>query len=74
MFAGHPERLYEIRNRFAHVKACPFEGPRISLKALVGRGAGNPSSKPRWRFAATRIRKSSRPIPRQLDLLGRSGG
>jgi hypothetical protein len=40
MFADHPERLYEIRNRFAHVKACPFEGPRIFLESAGGARRG----------------------------------
>lgn len=36
MFANHPDLLVEIRNRFAHVDTCPFEGPRIFLENAGG--------------------------------------
>ena len=39
-----PELLVDIRSRFAHVDACPFQGPRVffvSRFRLGQRGRGN---------------------------------
>lgn len=36
MTALNPELLLEIRNRFAHVDHCPFEGPRVFFENAGG--------------------------------------
>ena len=52
MFNGSPDLMQEIRNRFAHVDACPFQGPRVFFENAGGALTLNTAVATSAKFAA----------------------